>query len=48
MSYDIIFMWNLNIASEPIYKTEIVTDVENKRMVTRGESEVGINWEIRD
>ena len=30
-------MWNLrNSTNEPIYKTERVTDVENKFMVTKG------------
>jgi len=30
-------MWNLkNDQNEPIYKTEIVTDVDNKLMVTKG------------
>ena len=32
--------------SELIYKTEIVTDVENKLMVTGGKRGRGINWEI--
>jgi len=32
--------------NEPIYKTEIVTDVENKLVVTKGERGRGINWEI--
>ena len=37
ISYDIIYMWNQkkNGTNELIYKTEIVTDVENKLMVTR-------------
>ena len=31
-------MWNLKTGTNvPIYKTEIVTDVENKLMVTKGE-----------
>ena len=33
-----------NGTNELIYKTEIVTDVENKLMVPRGQR--GINWEI--
>ena len=42
-------MWNLkkkNGTNERIYKTEIVTDVENKLMVTMGGGGGGINWEI--
>ena len=35
-----------NGTNEPIYKTEIVTDVENKLVVTKGERGRGINWEI--
>ena len=35
--YGITYMWHLqNYTSESIYKTEIVTDVENKLMVTKG------------
>ena len=41
-------MWNLkNHTNEPIYKTEIVTDLENKLMVIKDEGREGrINWEI--
>ena len=35
-----------NGTNEPIYKTEIVIDVENKLMATKGERGRGINWEI--
>ena len=40
ISYDIIYMWNLkkNDTNELIYKTEIDSDIENKVMVTKGES----------
>ena len=41
-------MWYLkkNGANEHIYKTERVTNVENKLMVTkRGKQKGGINWE---
>ena len=38
-------MWNLkkrkNGTNEPIYKTEIVTDVENKLMATKGKGAKG-------
>ena len=40
--YDIAYVWNLkNGTNELIYKTERVTDVENKLMVTKGESRWG-------
>ena len=39
-------MWNLNYdASELIYKTSRLTDIEKKFRVTKGESGGGINWE---
>ena len=31
-------MWNLKNKNELIYKTKIDSDIENKLMVTRGES----------
>ena len=35
-------MWNLKIGTnEPIYKTEIESDVENKFMITKGEGRRG-------
>ena len=41
ISYAITYMWNLkNDTNELIYKTERLTDIENKLMVTEGE-EVG-------
>ena len=44
------YMWNLkkNDITEFIYKTERVTDIENKLMVTIGESRGGgqMNWEV--
>ena len=46
ISYDIAYMWYLkkNGANEHIYKTERVTNVENKLMVTKVASRVeGIN-----
>ena len=48
ISYDIAYIWNLkkNGTNEPIYKTEIVTDVENKQLPRRKGGEGGINWEI--
>ena len=38
ISYDIAYVWNLikQGTNELIYKTEAVTDVENKHMVTGG------------
>lgn len=44
MSY-IAYKWSLkkNGTNGPIYKTEIVTDVENKLVVTKGERGRGIN-----
>ena len=40
-------MWHLkNGTNKLIYKTNRVTDVENKLMVTRGEKRERINWEI--
>ena len=45
--YDITSMWHLkNGTNKLIYKTNRVTDVENKLMVTRGEKRERINWEI--
>ena len=44
--YDITNMWNLkNNMNEFIYKTETLSDIENKLMVTKGERglEGGIN-----
>ena len=35
-----------NGTNEPIYKTEIFTDVEKLLTVTKGERRGGINWEI--
>ena len=36
--HDITYMWNLkNDTNDLIYKIEIVTDVENKLMVSKGE-----------
>ena len=39
ISYDITYMWNLKKkgTSELIYRTERLTDKENKVMVNRGE-----------
>ena len=38
--HDITFMWNLKYdTNKVIYKTEIDSDLENKLMVTKGESE---------
>ena len=46
--YGITYMQNQKIkgTSELIYKTEVVTDIESKLMVTRGWRGRGINWEI--
>ena len=42
----ITYMWNLkNYTNELIYKTERLTDIENKIMVTKGERGV-INWKF--
>ena len=42
----IVYMWNLKkYTNELIYKIEIVTNVENKLMVTKRRSGGGINWE---
>ena len=42
ISYGITYMWNLkNGTNEPIYKTEIESDVENKFMITKGEGRRG-------
>ena len=38
ISYDVAYMWNLKNKNELIYKTKIDSDIENKLMVTRGES----------
>ena len=39
ISYTIIYMWNIKTnTNEHIYKTERHTDMENKLMVTKGES----------
>ena len=40
-------MWTLkNNTNESIYKTEIDSDMENKRMVTKGERDGGrMNWD---
>ena len=39
MLYSTTYMWNLkNNTSEPTYKTEIFTDIENKLMATKGRS----------
>ena len=36
--YEAVYMWNVkNCTSDLIYKTEIVTDVENNIMVIKGE-----------
>ena len=38
IAYDITYVWNLNYdANELLDKTEIVSDIENKLMVTQGE-----------
>ena len=38
ISYDITYVWTLNYdANELLDKTEIVSDTENKLMVTKGE-----------
>jgi len=43
ISYDTAYMWNLkNGTNELIYKTEIVTYVENKLMVSKEESVQGV------
>ena len=41
-------MWNQKIkdTNELIYKTNRLTDLENKLMVTKRESGEGINWEF--
>ena len=40
ISYDITYLWNLKYdTNELIYKTETLTDIENKLMVTKGERE---------
>ena len=37
--HDIIYMWNLKKCTNKLnYKTEIFTDIENKRVVTNGDS----------
>ena len=42
ISYGITYMWNPKIGTnEPIYKTEIESDVENKFMITKGEGRRG-------
>ena len=43
ISYDIAYIWNLkkNGTNELIYKTNRVTDVEDKLMVTGGKVERG-------
>ena len=39
-------MWNLKyVINEPIYKTETLTDTENRLMVAKGEGEwEGVGW----
>ena len=38
--YDITYMWNLKYATnEPSYKTERLTDIENRLVVARGKRE---------
>ena len=40
----ISLMWNLKSnTNESVYKTETVTDMQNKFMITSGEREGGIN-----
>ena len=40
MSYDITYIWNLNYdTNELIYKTNRLTDIENKLMITKRERE---------
>ena len=38
-TYDITYMWNPKSkdTNELVYKTEILTDIENKHMITKGE-----------
>ena len=44
MPYDITFTWNLKYGiDEPIYETETLTDMENRRAVAKGERE-GVGW----
>ena len=46
--YDVTYMWNLlffNGKNELIYKTKIVTDIENQLTVTRKGVRGKINWE---
>ena len=46
--YDITYMWNLKYGTnEPIYKTNRLTDIENRLVVTNGEEGWGgIDWEF--
>ena len=43
MSYDIIYTWNptKRDTNECIYKTETLTNIENKLMITKREKEEG-------
>ena len=46
ISYDIIYMWNLKkkLYNEPIYKTNRITNVENKLLITKAENKLG-DWD---
>ena len=45
--YDAAYMWNLKKkdTNRLIYRSEVVIDVENNLLITRGEKGKGINWE---
>ena len=44
--YDITYMWNLKYGiHEPIYRTEIDSDMENRLVVSNGEWE-GVGWTV--
>ena len=47
--YDIFYMWNLKKSTnELIYKTDRLTDIENKLMVTKREGGKRDKWEVWD
>ena len=47
--YDIFYMWSLKKSTnELIYKTDRLTDIENKLMVTKREGGKRDKWEVWD
>ena len=46
-NYMVNYMWNLKKkdTNRLIYRSEVVIDVENNLLITRGEKGEGINWE---